>query len=140
MEGTHGSQVVQLLLKQELTEQVDQKTSKQRDFIATLGNPCQYSVTCIVKCFLPFRRNLFCSGLWTLSLVLSVNITDESLVPPYLHPPCKYSCTLVSSYPNLPLLQTERTQLSQPLLLGEVVTWSHWWPSIRLFPIYQDLS
>lgn len=77
-----------------------------------MGTLCQDSITCTAqKYFLMVRRNLLCSSLRPLSLVLAL----LSLLPPH-----RYLQPLVRS-PQPPLLQAELSQLPQSLLIGEVL-------------------
>lgn len=46
-------------------------TSARQESTFSLGNLCQYSVSCTVKCFLMFRWNLLCSSLCALALAPS---------------------------------------------------------------------
>lgn len=63
-----------------------------------LGSLCQCSVTHTAqKSSLVFRGSLLCAGLCPLPLALVLDITDKSLSPYYLHPPFRFSYTLVKS-------------------------------------------
>lgn len=62
----------------------------------SLGNLCQSSVAHTVqKCALMFRGNVLCSCLCPQPLVLLLNITGQSLVLSFLHPPFRYLWTLM---------------------------------------------
>lgn len=72
--------------------------SQAWDSITSLGHLSQCSIVCTPwKHFLMFRWNLPCSSLCPLSLVLSLNTSEKSLVPFSLHPPFRYLYTLIWS-------------------------------------------
>ncbi|XP_071899763.1 cilia- and flagella-associated protein 20 isoform X3 [Anas platyrhynchos] len=71
------------------------KTSKEGDSTTSLGNLCQCPITCTAqKCLLKFRRNLLCSSLSPLLLVLALGTTGNSLALSSLHPP--FSTTYIT--------------------------------------------
>lgn len=60
-----------------------------------------------------FRGNHLCLGLWPLTLVLSLGITEKSPAPFSFHPPLRYLWTLLRPLPSEPsLLQAEVPALS----------------------------
>ena len=58
------------------------KDSREGDSTTAMGSLFQCSVTLPVKKFcLTFKRNLLCSSLHPLPLVLSVDVSEKSLAP-----------------------------------------------------------
>ena len=76
------------------------------------------------KFFLVFKQNLLYFGSWPSPSVLLLDTTEESLAPSSVVPPLGLS-THWCDLPEPPLLQAEESQLSQPLLVGQMLQALH---------------
>jgi len=76
--------------------------------------------TCDSAVILTAKKGFLCFSFCPLPPVLSLGITEQSPAPTASHPPCRYLLTLMRSPLSL-LLQAEESQLSQPLLTGEML-------------------
>lgn len=106
---------------------LDQEFLRGKDVLAGLawplpevskGSGCLLTLPAAV---LMFKQPLRCCSSCPLPLLLSPGTAEESLAPPSSHP-C-FSCLYTLIPPELALLQAQRFQLSQPLLIGEML-----WP------------
>jgi len=99
-------------------------TSKVGDSTTSLGSLFQY-LTLTVKKVLPNVQTELpaCQFVPIASGPVMVT-TEKNLAPSSLHPPFRYSHTLMRP-PDLSLLQAERSQLSQSSLMGDMLQSFH---------------
>lgn len=89
------------------------------DFTTSLASCASALLPAHRKIFLMFRRHLLCASVYPLPLAQSLGTTEKSLALPSLYPPFRYLWASMQC-PKPPLLQAEQSQLSLPLLTGEV--------------------
>lgn len=121
--------------------QVDSRDLRGGNPTTSLDNLCQCSTTCTAQqCFPSFRRNLLCSSVCPLSIVLALGTGEKTLTPSSPHSPLstyRHWCDT----PETPLLQTEQSQLPQADLKGEVLQPLNYFcgPSLDSFASHANL-